>query len=151
MLNDNTPIGNYMFKVSNRGARPSCEICSKLTTKAPERRHWRYFVGFIVTFEHISHLVLEFLLLTLVRWTLAGTHVFVIAFIAVAQFFPLGLLVFCFLPIMLRLLLLYFYKSIFSNTNLGFHCFHHSNNWYRIYCEATGYWENSLLHTYHRS
>ena len=35
-----SPAGNYMFKVNNRNTR-RCEICSKLTTKTPERRHWR--------------------------------------------------------------------------------------------------------------
>ena len=33
-----------------------CEICSKLTIKPPKRRQWHRFVGFIVKFEHISHL-----------------------------------------------------------------------------------------------
>ena len=33
-----------------------CETCSKLTIKSPKRRHWRRFGGFIVNFEHISHL-----------------------------------------------------------------------------------------------
>ena len=34
--NKNTsPAGNYMFKVNNRDARKSCEICSKLTIKIP--------------------------------------------------------------------------------------------------------------------
>ena len=33
-----------------------CETCSKLTIKPPKRRHWRRFGGFIVNFEHISHL-----------------------------------------------------------------------------------------------
>ena len=42
------PVGIYLFKVNTR-----CEICPKLTIKAP------------VNFEHISHLVLVFLLLTL--------------------------------------------------------------------------------------
>ena len=37
----------------------------KLTIKTPERRHWRHSGVFIVNFEHISHLVLVFLLLTL--------------------------------------------------------------------------------------
>ena len=40
-----------------------CEICSKLTIKIPERR--RRSGIFMVNFEHISHLVLVFLLLTL--------------------------------------------------------------------------------------
>ena len=42
-----------------------CEIYSKLTIEIPERRHWRRSGIFIVNFEHISHLVLVFLLLTL--------------------------------------------------------------------------------------
>ena len=45
-----------MFKVSNRNTRKRCEICSKLTIKPPKRCHWRRFGGFIVNFEHISHL-----------------------------------------------------------------------------------------------
>ena len=54
------PANIYMFKVDNRITRKSCEICSKLTIKTPER------LGvFIVNFEHISHLFLVFLLLTL--------------------------------------------------------------------------------------
>ena len=45
------PAGNYMFKINNRNTGKKCEICSKL----------------IVNFEHISHLVLVFLLLLLSR------------------------------------------------------------------------------------
>ena len=59
------PAGIYFFKVSNRSTRKRCQICSKLTIKTPGRRHWRRFKVFIVHFEHISHLFLEFLLLTL--------------------------------------------------------------------------------------
>ena len=33
-----------------------CEICSKLTITPPKRRQWCRFGGFIVNFEHISHL-----------------------------------------------------------------------------------------------
>ena len=29
------PVGNYMFKVSNRNTRRRCEICSELTIKTP--------------------------------------------------------------------------------------------------------------------
>ena len=58
---------NYMFKVNNRNTRTRCEICLKLTIKTPERRQWRRSGVFIVNFEHISHLVLVFLLLTLSR------------------------------------------------------------------------------------
>ena len=52
------PAGNYMFKVNNRNTRTRCKICSKLTIKTPV---------FIVNVEHISHLVVVFLLLTLSR------------------------------------------------------------------------------------
>ena len=40
-------------------------MCSELTIKTPERRHWRRSGIFIVNFEHISYLVLVFLLLPL--------------------------------------------------------------------------------------
>ena len=33
------PANNYLFNVSNRNTRKSCEIYSKLTRKTPERRH----------------------------------------------------------------------------------------------------------------
>ena len=54
------PSGIYLLKVNNRNTRTKCEICSKLTIKTPERR----YSVFIVNVEHISHLVLVFLLLT---------------------------------------------------------------------------------------
>ena len=57
------PADNYIFKVNNRNTRTKCEICSKLTIKIPERR--RRSGTFIVNFEHISHLVMVFLLLIL--------------------------------------------------------------------------------------
>ena len=65
--NINVPASIYLLKVNNRNTGTRCEICSKLTIKTPERRQWhRPGVGvFIVNFEHISHLVLDFLLLTL--------------------------------------------------------------------------------------
>ena len=52
-----------MFKVNDRNIRRRCEICSTLTIKTPELRSG----VFIVDFEHISHLVLVSLLLTLSR------------------------------------------------------------------------------------
>ena len=58
---------NYMFKINDRNTRTRCEICSKLTVKIPERRQWHRSGIFIVNFEHISHLVLVFLLLNLSR------------------------------------------------------------------------------------
>ena len=60
------PAGIYLLKVNNRNTRKRCQICSKLTIKTPEQRHsWRHSGVFIVKFEHISHLLLVFLLLTL--------------------------------------------------------------------------------------
>ena len=61
------PAGNYMFKVNNKNTRTRCEICSKLTIKTPERRKWRLSTVFIVNFEHISHLAVVLLSLTLTR------------------------------------------------------------------------------------
>ena len=56
------PAGNYMFRVNNRNTRIKREICSKLTIKTPEWRQLHRFGVFIANFEHISHLVLLFLL-----------------------------------------------------------------------------------------
>ena len=59
------PTGIYLFKVNNRNTRTRYEICSKLTVKTPERRQWLRPGVFIVNFEHMSHFLLVFLLLTL--------------------------------------------------------------------------------------
>ena len=59
------PAGIYLFKVNNGNTRTTCETCSKLTIKIPKRRHCRRSGVFIVNFEHISHIVLVFPLLTL--------------------------------------------------------------------------------------
>ena len=59
-VNFQSPACIYLLKVNNRNTRTRCEICSKLT-KTPERCQ----AVFIVKFEHISRLVLLFLLLTL--------------------------------------------------------------------------------------
>ena len=61
------PAGNYAFKVNNRNTRKKCEICLELTIKTPERHQWYRSGVLIVNFEHISHLVLVFLYLTLRR------------------------------------------------------------------------------------
>ena len=66
------PANIYLFKVSNRNTRISCEVCSKLTIKTPERLHWGRSGVFIVNFEHISHLFQVFLLLILDKEMLAG-------------------------------------------------------------------------------
>ena len=57
----NSPAGIYMLKVKNKNTRTRGEICSNLTIKTLEHR----LDVFIVNFEHISHLVLVFQLLTL--------------------------------------------------------------------------------------
>ena len=67
------PAGNYVLKVSNRNSRIRCEIYSELTIKTPEQRQWPRSGVFIVNFEHISHFVLVFLLLTLRREMPAGS------------------------------------------------------------------------------
>ena len=58
------PAEKYMFKVNIRNTRTRCEICSKITIKAPEQTQWRRYGVFIANFEHISHIALVFLLLT---------------------------------------------------------------------------------------
>ena len=59
------PASQYLFKVNNRNTRIRCDICSKLTLKTHELRNWRCSNVVIVNFEHMSHLVLVFLFLTL--------------------------------------------------------------------------------------
>ena len=51
-----------------------CEICSELTLKKLERRHWRRSGVFIVNFEQKSHIALVFPLLTLSKWLLSGKY-----------------------------------------------------------------------------
>ena len=59
--------GNYTFTVSNGNTGTRCQAYSKLTQKTVEPSQWRHSSVIIVNFEHISHLVLVFLLLTLSR------------------------------------------------------------------------------------
>ena len=66
------PANIYLFKVNKRKTKKSCEICSMSAIKTPKRRHWRRAGVFIVNFEHISNLVLVFLLLTLNNLILTG-------------------------------------------------------------------------------
>ena len=56
----------YLLKVNNRNTTRRCDICSKLTTKTPERRKRRRPDVFIINFEYISHIFVVRLLLT---WT----------------------------------------------------------------------------------
>ena len=48
------PVSIYLPKFNNRKTRARCEICSKLTIKAPERRQWRCYSVFIDNFEHVK-------------------------------------------------------------------------------------------------
>ena len=57
-----------LLKFNNRDTTTRPEICSKLTIKTPERHQWRRPGVFIVNSEHISHLVLVSLLLTLNKY-----------------------------------------------------------------------------------
>ena len=64
------PVGICLLKVNTSNTRTRCKICSKLTIKTPERRqlaNWRRSGVLIVNFEHILHLVLVLLVLTLSR------------------------------------------------------------------------------------
>ena len=61
------PSRHLLAQSYNRNTKATCEICSKLTINTPERRYWRRSGVFIVNFEHISNIVLVFLLLTLRR------------------------------------------------------------------------------------
>ena len=49
----------YLFKITNQNTRKRCEICSKLTIKAPEQLHWLRSGVFIVltwnTFETVFY------------------------------------------------------------------------------------------------
>ena len=59
-------------KSTIKKTRKRCEICSKLTIKTSEPRQWRRSALF-VSFQHISHLPLVFLLLTLNKQIVAGS------------------------------------------------------------------------------
>ena len=59
------PIAIYLLKINSENTKTSCEICSKLLIKTPEQRQWRHSDVFIINFEHILHLFLVLLLLTL--------------------------------------------------------------------------------------
>ena len=50
-----------MFKVKSKNTRSSCGICSKLTIKTSERRHWRSGALFTVKFESLSSLLCVFI------------------------------------------------------------------------------------------
>ena len=66
------PSKNCLLKVNNKNTRKWCEILSMLTIKTPNRRQWCRPSVLIVNFEHILHLSLAFLLLTLNKQMFAG-------------------------------------------------------------------------------
>ena len=57
--------GIGLFKVNNESTRILCEICSKLTIKTSEWRHYSHSGVFTVNFEWIWHIALVFKLLTM--------------------------------------------------------------------------------------
>ena len=66
--------GIYSFNVNNGNTQRMCEICSKLTIKTPEQRHWRPSGVFLINSEQISNNIMVFLLLTLNQNMLAGNN-----------------------------------------------------------------------------
>ena len=63
------------LKINNRNTRKRYKIFSKLTTKTPDRT--MSVAAFNVNFEHVSHLFLLFLLLTLSMHLSVGVSVWV--------------------------------------------------------------------------
>ena len=56
------PANIFLPKFNNRNTTYRWEMCSKLTIKTSEQRHWHHSVVFIVKFENISNLFVVFLL-----------------------------------------------------------------------------------------
>ena len=65
LVSSSQTAGIYLLKANNKNTAVRCEICLKLKLKKPEWPHCRRFGDFIFNFEHISHLVLVSLSLTL--------------------------------------------------------------------------------------
>ena len=55
-LNPRSQLAFTCSKLTIETLEQKYEICSKFTVNPPKRRRWRRFGGFIVIFEHISHL-----------------------------------------------------------------------------------------------
>ena len=64
------PRKHLFVKSQNKNTSKRSEICSKLTIKTSERRHWSYSGVYIVKFDHVLHLFV-FLLLNLDSFVLA--------------------------------------------------------------------------------
>ena len=67
-LLDTFLAGNYVFNVNNENTRARCKICSKLKIR-------RCSGVFIVNLEHVSHIVLAFLLLIMSRQMPTGFNI----------------------------------------------------------------------------
>ena len=55
----------FSIKVINVNTKIMSEICSKFTIKKPEWRHWCHSGVYIVNFEQISHITVDFEQVTL--------------------------------------------------------------------------------------
>ena len=49
-INAHFPDGIYLLKVNDRNIRTRCEVCSRLTIKAPEQRRWHISID---KFKHV--------------------------------------------------------------------------------------------------
>ena len=54
MLFKTYPANIYLFEVNNRNTRKRCGICSKLTIKTPERRHWLWTSNCGITVNDVT-------------------------------------------------------------------------------------------------
>ena len=63
---------NYLFKTNNKNTRKCFETCSELTIQNLKRRYCCHSSVIIVNLEHVSHLFLAFLSLTLSRKMFPG-------------------------------------------------------------------------------
>ena len=64
MLKRVSQLNIFLLTVNNKNSRKRCGTYLRLTIKTTERRQQHHPRVFIVTFEHVSHLSLVFLLLT---------------------------------------------------------------------------------------
>ena len=71
------PTGIYLLKINNKSTSTRLEICSKLKQERQQNDAGRCSGVFTVNFGHVSHLVLEFLLLTLSMELPTGIHLHV--------------------------------------------------------------------------
>ena len=62
LLFSSYPACVCLLKVDNRNTRIRCEICSKLTIKAAERRHWHHSVVFIVNIWRLGMIMRRLIL-----------------------------------------------------------------------------------------